>query len=319
MSRRRKSDNNSYWEAVKKAFGPEPSEVNAQWTIATEYFRQEIITLIKGRFDIKCPEWWDKDFMLDLLILEGRFFVADSAIGIAPFNGSAHGLNVFLRPSRVTITNEIIGTFTRKLFFKPGENKIYGNTVAVYLYDSHYYRSMSMLINKYAEKLANIDASIDVNLMNTRVAYIFNATNQQQADEAKLVYEQITQGKPAVFTKVKDKMSNDDSGLDVSSLPVKDLYIVDKLLEARTAIIGELLTKLGLNNTAYEKKERLIVDEVNSNNAEIEANVAYIKENLKECSEKVRSTFGIDFEIKLKEYDIYGKKNEQNLHKETDS
>lgn len=292
-----RQQNRDYWELVKEAFGIVPKDVNGQFNLTTAYYKAELLNILKGRFEIECPDFWDIDFMLDLLLLDGRFFVSDSTIGVAPFNGSPFGLNVFRRASGVTIVNEILGTWER---FITGIRMDKTNAICVYLYDNLYYRSFSETINMYAEKLASIDCSIDVNIMNSRVAYIFNAECTQQADEAKLVYQKVSAGEPAVFTKVKNPLSPEEGGLDVSAFPVKDMFIADRLFELKRSIISEFLTKIGINSTAFEKKERLLVDEVNGNNEERNATIAYINKNLDRCSEKVRKAFRINFSIKMK-------------------
>lgn len=296
--RNRRQQNRDYWELVEEAFGMIPRNVDGQFNRTTAYYKAELLNILKGRFEVTCPDFWDKDFLLTTLILDGRFFVSDSSIGVAPFNGSSFGLNVFNRASAVTIVNSILGEWKR---FLTGERMREESAVVVYLYDNFYYRSFRDTIDMTSERLASIDCSLDVNIMNTRVAYIFNAENTQQATEAKEIYTKVSAGVPAVFAKVKDPLKPEDGGLDVTAFPVKDVFIADKLFELKQSIMSEFLTKIGINSTAYEKKERLLVDEVNGNNAERDANISYINENLALCSKRVRDLFNIDFNIKMKE------------------
>ena len=56
---------------------------------------------------------------------------------------------------------------------------------------------------------------------------------------------------------------------DLATVEVKTTgfaYIGDKLLDAYDRIEDKLLTFLGINNANTSKRERLVVDEVNSNN-----------------------------------------------------
>lgn len=301
-TKRTRQQKQDYWKMLQEAMGIEPKDVDGQYSYDTLYYKQQIISIIKGRFDVKCPEWWDIDFMLDQLILNGRFYVSDSPSGIAPFDGSRYGLNMFNRSNAVTITNPVLATFRRWLAFA-GSTKT-NQAVMVYLYDNLNCYSFVPLINHYAYKLASLDCSLDVGIMNSRVAFIFNAEDSKQAEEAKLIYSQISKGKPAIFTKVKDALTPDSKGLEVQAFPVKENMVLAELIDAKRAIISDLMVELGINTTPYEKKERLLVNEVDSNNQEIEARVAYVKDNLKRCSKLVRDTFGIEFEIKLKEGNV---------------
>lgn len=300
-------------EILGEAFETEPKDVNGQFNLTTNYYFYELLNIVKGRLDIRCPDFWNKDFMLDSLILQGRFFITDSAIGIAPFNGNPNGLNVFNRASQVEIVNSILGTWKRWITGTKMNKK---DACVVYLYDNLYYRSAIDMLRMYSQRLASIDCSFDVNIMNTRVAFIFNVNSTQQEKEAKKVYSKVSKGEPAVFTKVKDTLHPDDGGLDVQAFPAKDVFIADKLIETKRSVMAEFLTKWGVNNTAYEKRERLTNDEVNSNNVEIDANVAYIRDNLALCSEKVRNMFNIDFDIKLKESSINVEVKPENTNKE---
>lgn len=286
--------NREYWELVKEAFAVQPSEVNGQMTLRTQFYKDQLINIIKGRFKIKCPDWWDKDFILDQIIFKGYFLVADSKVGVAPFKGSVHGVNMFLRPPEATIVNEVLGTWNVKLF---GTN---ANAVCIYLFDNRWFRSFIPIIDVYAEKLASCDCSIDVSLMNTRVPYIFNCADSKQAEEAKVIYDKVSKGEPAVFTKVKDPLDPNGGGLDVSTLPVKDNYVADLTTELKRSIIGEFLTVVGLNSNSYEKKERLITAEVDSNNDERDYNIKYLNRNLKRGYKAVNEMFGDKMEKKFK-------------------
>lgn len=295
----REVDRQGFWKLLKEAYGEIPQEVNAQDATTTVYYKQLLINAIKSNFVVQCPDWWSVDYMLDLLILGGHFYVSNSAAGILPFFGNSHGINVFDRPPHSTLVNSILGTMDRVLtgtteFASP-------NAAVVYLYDDREYRSMIPLINRYSQRLANIDASIDINLLNTRTAFMFNCEDSKQSAEAKAVYDKIARGEPAVFTKVKKPLDDPrDSGIDITILPVKENYIVDKLIDARYYILSQFYTEIGINSTPYEKKERQVVDEVNSNVGQQRCNIAYMQRNLERCSENVRKMFNIDFNIEYK-------------------
>lgn len=327
--KKERQEKQEYWSLIKEVLGVKPNAVNAQVTIATERYKTILLNVVKGRFEIETNQSdWSEDFILDLLLLKGRFFITDVTPGlkngddkevpvsevIFPLDGSPFGLNVFSRYTSVTITNPVLLEFERIL---TGAEK---NAIMYYLYDDKGEETIVPLLNMYAEKLASIECAMDVNLFNTRLAYIFNCDDTAQADTAKMVYDKITQGEPAIFTKVKTALSPDDGGIEVTTLPVKEIYIYNELVEAKRAVMSDFLSELGLNSVSYEKKERLITDEVNSNNDEANVKVERIKRNLDKCNKAVSKMFpSIQFKISLKEGDIsYGKekKTDDNVHKE---
>ena len=85
---------------------------------------------------------------------------------------------------------------------------------------------------------------------------------------------------------------------------VKEQYIVDKLQEEKQTIVNEFLNEIGINNANFEKKERLLVDEVNANNDEISLNMKYARDNIKECVERVNKMFpNLHLKIDIPLYD----------------
>ena len=113
----------------------------------------------------------------------------------------------------------------------------------------------------YARRMAEIDDIIMQNLRQQRVPYLF-ATDENNSFSLKSLYDRMYQGEPAIFID-KEMLKGEPENIMV--LPTQAPYLVDKLQIQKQEMERELLTFLGINNT-LEKKERLIVDETNSNN-----------------------------------------------------
>lgn len=75
---------------------------------------------------------------------------------------------------------------------------------------------------------------------------------------------------------------------------------MDKLEEYEKAQENKILTYLGINNVDNEKKEHLIVDEVNANNQFIQANGDNFVDNIQEFFDRMNDTFGFELSIELK-------------------
>lgn len=281
-------------KALDEAYGIKPNKVNAQDNVRTLFYKDYLINLVKGLFVIECDDTWSKDYMLENLILRGMFSIQDTSMGVVPLQSSVHGINVFNRPTTVIIANPVLGTF---------EKTIDKDCVIIYLYDDKKFKSFVPLIDIYASKLALCDSSIDVNLINSKVAYVFDCADEKQAKEVKLVYEKISRGEPAVFW-------SDSSGIDGTKklnffkTDVKNAYVADLIQDEKRAIINEFLTMIGINNSNTDKKERLITDEVNANNEEIKLSMANIYRNIKEQVAKANKMFpGINLSITIPSQD----------------
>ena len=101
------------------------------------------------------------------------------------------------------------------------------------------------------------------------------------------------QGEPAIFID-GDKLKGEPENIMV--LPTQAPYLVDQLQTQKQEMERELLTFLGINNT-LEKKERLIVDETNSNNQFIKmASDIGFKQRQLAC-EQMNQMFGLNVRV----------------------
>ena len=144
----------------------------------------------------------------------------------------------------------------------------------------------------YARRMAEIDDIIMQNLRQQRVPYLF-ATDENNAFSMKSLYDRIYQGEPAIFID-KEMLKGEPENIMV--IPTVAPYLVDKLQIQKQEMERELLTFLGINNT-LEKKERLIVDETNSNNQFIKmASDIGFKQRQLAC-EQINEMFGLNVRV----------------------
>ena len=144
----------------------------------------------------------------------------------------------------------------------------------------------------YARRMAEIDDIIMQNLRQQRVPYLF-ATDENNAFSIKSLNERMYQGEPAIFID-KEMLKGEPENIMV--IPTTAPYLIDKLQIQKQEMERELLTFLGINNT-LEKKERLIVDETNSNNQFIKmASDIGIKQRQLAC-EQMNQMFGLNVRV----------------------
>lgn len=110
-------------------------------------------------------------------------------------------------------------------------------------------------IKDYALRLYNIDRTIDVNVNAQKTPVLVTGTTDQRLTLINL-YKEYEGNAPVIYG---------DKNLDLNSLTVLKTdapYISDKLYDLKTQIWNEYLTYLGITNVSYQKRERLISDEV---------------------------------------------------------
>lgn len=247
--------------------------------------------MLKGLFKIKCPLEWHKDYILNSILYRGYILIAETPVGIIPCHGSLAGMNYWNYPTTAVIDLPHIGSFEKTL----GEGC---EVVFLERMQRNVFFTFEEVIRIAAYRLAICDACIDVNLFNSRVAYMIEAENKAQAETIKKMYDEITDGNPICVYKAN---TLNPSGLNMFFNNVKQNYVANEILDTKRSIINELLTRVGINNANTDKKERLITNEVDANNIELQANTNVWNSNLKVCNKRVKRIFPeLEFKMKLK-------------------
>lgn len=276
-----------------------PKKVDGQLALRTYYYKDQIRRLIKGCFEVECSDYMNRDYILNMLLFQGYFILTDSDSGMIPIYPSLTDYNYMQLPTRATAEIPFIGSIDRTI------------NVDCVLYNLEYmYRgwwfNFREVVDVLSQRLASCDGGIDVNIFNSKTAFVFVAEDKAQAKTIEAAYDDISNGEPIVITKSNIVNSN---GAQLFFNNVKNNYVANDLQDTKRSIINELLTYLGVNNSNTDKKERLITGEVDSNMEELEANVDVWKKNLEIANEMTKKLFpNCPFSIKYK----YGKVRESN-------
>ena len=194
-------------------------------------------------------------------------------------SSSRENLNIYGEPTKLSLT----GFNEHRTIMIDDCVRILNNDLGLPTYPDIVY---------YARRMAEIDDIIMQNLRQQRVPYLF-ATSENDSFSIKTLYDKMYQGEPAIFVD-KEMLKGEPENIVV--LPTQAPYLVDKLQLQKQEMERELLTFLGINNT-LEKKERLIVDETNSNNQFIKmASDIGFKQRQKAC-ETINAMFGLNVRV----------------------
>ena len=150
-------------------------------------------------------------------------------------------------------------------------------------------------VRQYAEKMTEVEMSIDMNVKQQKFPF-FVETDKKNEFTMKQIFKQKEDGSPYIY-------ANKNLGIGQTTVHTLDVpYVVDKLSEYKYNLEREILTFLGLNNTV-EKEERLLVDEINSNNDFIERNVDIMFKNREFACKRINELFGTNIRV-IKNSDI---------------
>jgi hypothetical protein len=158
-------------------------------------------------------------------------------------------------------------------------------------------------LEKFAKRIDDTEMTQDVNLFQQNIPKIILADENGKLT-AKAIFENLKKFKFVLFGK-KSVMTSISSGevLDTSAP-----YLLDKLQDHKSALYNELLTILGINNNNVNKKERLIVDEVNANNDLISINLDLMFDMRKNACDEMNTKFGTNITVEkrsVEDGDIY--------------
>lgn len=146
----------------------------------------------------------------------------------------------------------------------------------------------------YVNKLTEAERTMDVNVKANKTPVVF-ACDDKDVLTFKRIFQQVDGNVPAIFA---DKNLNPDS---ISVFDTKAKFLCNELMEYKKSVENELLTFLGINNTPYEKGERLITDEANSNNQLIESFAQLQLEARKRACEEINKKYGLQVSVKKRE------------------
>lgn len=279
----------NFTQALIEAYGTEPTSVVGIWNARSDYYWGQLQKILFATCKVEYNEEdnrWDKDYIKEGLLLKGLFNVCEDDNGVLlPLKCGATGVNVFNRATTTVIANPVVGSFERTIGV---------DTEIVYLQQKQgsRFKNFRCVLDVFSQRLANADAAIDINLINSRVPYIFQAKDNKVADSFKAMYDEITSGKPAVF--VDESMGNllpNTEGSAITVIKAKENFIADVVQNEKRQIMDEFLITIGVNTANTTKRERQVVDEVNANNLEVECNIDLYANNVKECCDRVNKMF----------------------------
>ena len=287
MARKIKTINDIYHELLK--------EEQRLLLIHIEHYRNIVLNLYEWD---NLPEGMESRHIETALLLNGQaFFYEHEHLGFICLPCSNSGqMNIYGEPTSVIISGH---GFTENKHITEGI-RILNNPRVI---------PTDLTLNYYCTKLAQIDSTINTNLIQQKVPFIF-ATTKENEFTIKNLYSKMYSGEPAIFVD-QSLLTNGD--LNIQSISCEAPYLIDKLQAHRFEIEKELLTFLGINTT-IEKKERLLQDETNANNEQITLNIEIgLRERERACKE-INKRFGLDISVYAKDIEVKGGLTDGNVH-----
>jgi len=145
----------------------------------------------------------------------------------------------------------------------------------------------------YAARIAEIERTLDVNVKAQKTPLII-ACDDKDILSLKNVYKQIDGNMPAIWV---------DKNLNLGAIQVLNTnapFICDKLADYKHDVWADAMTFLGIANANTDKRERLVTDEVNANNAFVDMNAAYMLQAREMACEEINRLFGLSVSVEVR-------------------
>lgn len=269
-----------------------PSTMHVKNTAIEQYFCRYLLQKTMSVFKWEVPENWDLDYFQYALFCYGVVAVINTdKFGVIPQHCGLQGYNVYYRPSEVVVSNPLLSGIN---VLKIGVN------CEIFKCTSDYGGIMD-LVSRYASEMALTLEAFDVNVANSRLAYVFGAKSRTGAESMKKILDKIMAGDTAVFYDDRLRRSVKDGSTEepwtTFTNDLRSNFIAPDLLDTMRRLEEMFCNEIGLPNTRSDKKERMISSEAESNNVEAFSRAEMWLEGWKDTCDRVKRMFGIDVSV----------------------
>lgn len=283
---------------VQNYFQPSGIKADSRYT---DMFDRMLYERVASVFDIKYKASFDINYFKYVLLGGGCICITDTAkYGLVAQYAATYGYNIYMQPTMASIltcasndtlekTDMTIGKDCALLYLRPSRCGIFD------------------IIGYYSYKLALVASAFDMNVFNSKLAFMTAAKNKAAAQTIKKIYDEVQSGNPAVTfdSSIKnDSLKNDDRGLwETFNKDLKQNFIAPDLIGVFEKLLDEFDTEVGIPSVGSDKKERLTVNEAEKNDVESVTRLTTWLESLQQGINEANKLYPtLNLSIKIKKY-----------------
>ena len=276
----------------KTNFGDSLFQNNNQYGMYLERLTELAISMFEWK---NLPDTCDERFLELTLFTNGyAVFFKDEDLSNTGLSESDTGSYLALPVATNGRWNVYNIPTKRRAYASNGYNKNLDVNNSVVIYNNLLHTNSINISRTYARRLYNLDRIVDVNA-NAQKTPVLILANEQQRLTMLQVYQKWDGNEPVIFG---------DRDLDmklVQALRTDAPYIADKIQALKTELWNEALTYLGISNISFQKKERMISDEVLRNQGGTIAS-RYSRLNARrKAADQINKMFGLNIEVDFRE------------------
>lgn len=163
---------------------------------------------------------------------------------------------------------------------------------SVIIYDNYARNPVCHSVRMYAERLYNLDTSMDVNITAQKTPLLINCDDKERLSMENL-FMKYDGNIPVIYG------SKGMSANPISVISTNAPFVADKLQTLKRQLLEESLTLLGVEANTNEKAERLVTGEITSNMGATEALRLNRLNARKQAAEKINKIFGLNVDVEF--------------------
>ena len=208
------------------------------------------------------PEWFNDDLinlMYFLLYSDGFCGSGDTdEYGTIINPCSPYGFNVAYAPEKFKLVNaKLKKTYSYTCYHKGMKKEDSVNYGCLIKLSPDYFGILDV-IDYYAVKLAKMSAGLDMNIENTKLAYMVGTNTNSGKSFLKKVWDKIQQGISLIVYDSRITPQKDVETFNFFQRDnLKSSYMVDNFNADIQTLINQFDAEIGIINVPYEKKERM--------------------------------------------------------------
>lgn len=259
-----------------------PSTTHCSNNELVNFLSRYLVQKAMSVFKFTLPDSIDETYFLYCLFVNGWIILAhDEQFGDVAHYASLHGSNMYLHPKKAVINftdTDAALDHSLEVTIDPLDDNRDGEMLKL----QKNYGGFMDIVTFYAERMALCFEAMDMNIINSHLAYVFGTDSKALAETFKKVYDDIAGGQPAAVID-KDMFDEDGKPKWIAFFNnLKQNFIAPDMMLLLNQIEREFDTKIGIPSANTDKRERLTDDEVNSNNVETLTFIELCLESMKE-------------------------------------
>ena len=263
------------------------------------FYRKKLTREVSNLFKWEnLPNEIPDDYLENVLITAGSamFFYDRNAYGYMVLECGTSGFNIYRQPTTayaVAPNDENLPINYNKTIVYNYNEELEIDDTCVLINNMYQGESLRDIIEHYAYRLALIQQAFDTNAIWQNIPVVFTVDDQTVKLSLEKFFGDIFTGQPWVI--VDKQLLGKENGTQAD--PITIPYILDKLADAKNVIYNEFKATLGIDNIEVDKKERLIVGEMDSNKQHTKTCLDIMLSQREKACKELNRVFGLNVSI----------------------